>query len=129
MKEWRLLIDHSEDTVIFRDKRVELEENEKGHLMVKLELVKKWEEKDVIYSVEKENEVKCDKAEKKIQSVTVIEQENDKGKMEEKVNENLCIKKFNEDMSGEVLMENENDENEIGPERNVNLEEMIKGKN
>ena len=39
MKEWRLTIDHSEDTVIFRDKRVELEENEKGHSMVKLELV------------------------------------------------------------------------------------------
>ena len=31
-------------------------------------------------------------------------------------------------MSREVLMENENYENEIGPERDVNLEEMIRGK-
>ena len=53
IKEQRLMIDHSEDTLIFRDKRVELEENEKGHSMVKLELVKKQEEKDVKDLVEK----------------------------------------------------------------------------
>ena len=53
---------------------------------------------------------------------------NDKGKMEEKVNENLDIKRINEDMSREVLIDNENDENEIGPERDVKLKEIIKEK-
>ena len=43
--------------------------------MVKLELVEKWEEKDVIDLVEKEDEVKCNKAKQKIERVTVIKQE------------------------------------------------------
>ena len=76
MKEWRLMIDHSEDSLEFKDTSVELVENEEGHLMAKLELVKNWS----IDLVEKEEEVKCDKEETKIQSVTVIEQENDNGK-------------------------------------------------
>ena len=62
-------------------------------------MVTKWEKRDEIDLVEKEDEVKSDKAKNKIQSVTVIEQEN------------------------------ENDENEVRPEGDVRLEEMIQEKN
>ena len=41
------------------------------------------------------------------------------------MSDNLDIKKFNKDMSKEVSMNNENDENEIGPEGDLRSEEMI----
>ena len=80
--------------------------------------------------VEKEDEVKSDD-----EIYSIIEQENDKGKIQEKVSENLDIldivnldiAKVIEDKSGEVLVDNENVENKIGPEGDVRLEEMING--
>ena len=72
-------------------------------------MVEKWEDKDKIDLVEKEDEVKSDD-----EIHSVIEQENDKGKIQGKVIENLDIlevgnldiTKLIEDMSRKVLVEN-----------------------
>ena len=80
--------------------------------------------------IEKEDELRSDD-----EINSIIEQENDKEKIQEKVSENLDsldivnldIAKVSEDKSWEVLVENENDENEIGPEGDVRLEKMING--
>ena len=68
IKEWKLRIDHEGDKLEFKekDKKVRLIESKGGHLIAQLELVGKWEDKDAIYLVEKEDEVKSDKAIKKI---------------------------------------------------------------
>ena len=66
---------------------------------------------------------------------SIIEQENYEEKVKEKVSENLDsldivnldIAKVIEDKLGEVLVDNENVENKIGPEGDVRLEEMING--
>ena len=71
IKEWKLSIDHEEDKLELKEKgkKVELIESKGGHLIAQLELVGKWEDKDVIYLVEKEYEVKSDKAIKKIHKI------------------------------------------------------------
>ena len=71
IKEWRLRIDHEEDKLEFKekDKKVGLIESKGGHLIAQLELVGKWEDKDAIYLVENEDEVKSDKAIKKINKI------------------------------------------------------------
>ena len=71
IKEWKLEIDVDNDKLEFKEKgkKVELVESKGGHLIAKLELVGKWEDKDAIYLVEKEDEVKSDKAIKKIHKI------------------------------------------------------------
>ena len=71
IKEWKLRIDHEEDKLEFKEKgkKVELIESKGGHLIAQLELVGKWKDKDAIYLVEKEDEVKSDKAIKKIHKI------------------------------------------------------------
>ena len=116
MKEWKLKIDQEEDILVFKGKKVRLSTNREENLIAYLEMVGKWEDKDEIDLVEKEDEVKNDD---KINSV--IQQENDKGKIQEKVSEildilevgNLDIAKFIEDMSREVLVYKGNIENGI----------------
>ena len=68
IKEWRLKIDVDDDKLEFKEKgkKVELVESKGGHSVVNLELVGKWKDSDAIYLVEKEDEVKSDKAIKKI---------------------------------------------------------------
>ena len=69
MKEWKeFMIAQVEYVLVFKEKRVRLRYNRKENLIAYLEKVEKWEEKDTIDSVEKEDEMKCDKAKKKIQS-------------------------------------------------------------
>ena len=131
MREGELEIDHEEDVLVFKDKKVRLRTNREENLIATLEMVGKWEEKDTIDLVEKEDVVKSDD-----EINSVIEQENDKEKIQEKVSENLDsldrvnldITKDNEDKMGEVLVDNENVGNKIGYEGDVRLEEMIKEK-
>ena len=66
---------------------------------------------------------------------SVIEKENDKGKIQEQVSEKLDILDignldiaFIEDKSREALVDNENIENKIGPEGDVRVEKIIKEK-
>ena len=68
IKEGKLRIDHEEDKLELKEKgkKVELIESKGGHSVVNLELVGKWEDSEAIYLVEKEDEVKSDKAIKKI---------------------------------------------------------------
>ena len=78
MREWELEIDHEEDVLVFKDKKVRLRTNREENLIATLEMVGKWEEKDTIDLVEKEDVVKSDD---KINRV--IEQENEKEKIQE----------------------------------------------
>ena len=85
--------------------------------------------KNIIDLVENEDKVKSDD-----EIHSVIEQKNDKGKIQEKVSENLDIldivnldiAKVIEDKLGEVLVDNENVENKTGPEGDVRSEKIIK---
>ena len=71
IKEWKLRIDHEEDKLEFKekDKKVKLIEFKGGHLIVQLELIGKWEDKDAIYLVENENEVDSEKVIRKINKI------------------------------------------------------------
>ena len=71
IKVWRLKIDVDDDKLEFKEKgkKVELVESKGGHLVPNLELDTKWEDKDAIYLVEKEDEVKSDKVIKKIHRI------------------------------------------------------------
>ena len=53
IKEWRLKIDHEEEKLEFKDKKVRLSTIKGENLMVILQLVGKCEGKDAIYLVEK----------------------------------------------------------------------------
>ncbi len=63
-----MMLDLPGDRLVFKEKgkKVETVESKGGHSLVNLELVGKWEDSDAIYLVEKEDEVKSDKAIKKI---------------------------------------------------------------
>ena len=80
MKEWKeFMIDYSEDVVVFKDKKVRQRRTGEENLIDYLEMVGEEENKDEIDLEEKENEVKSDD-----EIHSVIEQENDKRKIQEK---------------------------------------------
>ena len=79
---------------------------------------------------EKEDKIISDN---NIDSINVIEQENDRRKIQEKVSENIDILEIDniniiEDKSRDALVDNENDENKTGPDRDVRSEKDIKEK-
>ena len=85
MKEWKLKIDQEEEILEFKDKKVRLRTNREENLIAYLEMVEKWENKDEIDLVEKEDEVNSeDKIYREIKEI---------------VGENLEIAKFIKDMS------------------------------
>ena len=63
-----MMIHVPDQRIVFKEKgkKVETVENNVGHIVVNLELVGKWEDSEAIYLVEKEDDVKSEKAIKKI---------------------------------------------------------------
>ena len=55
MREWELKKDHTEDVLVFKDKKVRLRTNREENLIATLEMVRKQEEKDTIDLIEKED--------------------------------------------------------------------------
>ena len=71
VKDWKTTLDFSEDKLEFKekDKSVNLMVSEGGHMLAKLELVGKWNNDDVVYLVEKEEDISSFKAVKKIHKI------------------------------------------------------------
>ena len=68
IKELDMMIDVPGERIVFKEKgkKVETVESNGGHIVVNLELVGGWENSDAIYLVEKEDDVKSEKAIRKI---------------------------------------------------------------
>ena len=71
MKDWKTVLDFAEDKLDFKEKNksVNLRVSEGGHMLAKLELVRRWNNDDAVFLVKKEENVSNFKAVKKIHKI------------------------------------------------------------